>query len=105
MYILDFKMFRDLDNFSCGLSAASPEITNANKTLFSYKHHWSGQRQSVALRVSAHAVHQLDPGNKRILTTYNFKDIECLYEVTDIPGGFVIQSTGFGRLHMFQVRK
>ena len=89
MTLLFFRIRHAVD--TSGMSP-SPDVANATKTLFSYKYHWSEQRQSVALRVSAHGLHQLDPANKRVLATYNFKDIEAMYEVTDYPGGFVIQS-------------
>ena len=71
------------------------------QTLFAYKYHWSEQRQSVALRAGPHALQQLDPSSKRVLGTYNYKDIESIAEVSDYPGGFVIQMRDFGRLHMF----
>ena len=55
----------------------------------------------MALRIGAHAVQQLDPSNKKVLATYPYKDVESIYEVSDYPGGLIIQTKDFGRLHMF----
>ena len=43
----------------------------------------------------------MDVNTRKVVCCYNYKDIDCLYEVTDYPGGFVVKSKGFGRLHMF----
>ena len=77
------------------------EVTQATKTWFAYKYHWSEQRLSVALRVGTHAVEQLDPSSKRVLSAYNFKDIRGIYEVSNYPGGFCLEVGNAGRLHLF----
>lgn len=80
----------------------SGAASQATKTWFAYKYHWSEQRISTTVRVGNHAVDQLDPsGNGKILASYFFKDIVALYEVPDYPGGFVIEVGPHGRLHLF----
>ena len=71
------------------------------QTWFAYKYHWSEQRQSLALRIGTHAVEQLDASSKRVLATYNFKDIRSVYEVSNYPGGFCLEVGNSGRLHLF----
>ena len=36
------------------------------------------------------------------MTNYDFKDIDFIAHVSDVPNGFVISNNGFGRLHLFQ---
>jgi DnaJ family protein C protein 13 len=68
---------------------------------FCFKYHWSEQRVAVLLQAGPHALHQIDPNSRRVLASYFFKDIRQLFEVTDYPGGFVVQVEPFGRLHLF----
>ena len=79
----------------------SADVVQATKTWFAYKYHWSEQRLSVALRVGTHAVEQIEPSSKRVLAAYYFKDIRCIYEVSNYPGGFCLEVGPAGRLHLF----
>jgi len=64
------------------------------------KHHWSDSQKSVLLEVHAASIRQVHPATKRILSTYDYMDIEFFASVSDLPGGVVIINK-FGRMHMF----
>lgn len=66
-----------------------------------FKYHWSGTQLPVALEVTAVSLDQLDLATNQVLASYCFKDIEALQYVSDVPGGFVIISSKFGRMHCF----
>ncbi|KAH3718782.1 hypothetical protein DPMN_061589, partial [Dreissena polymorpha] len=66
------------------------------------KHHWSDSRVPVTLVVSQSSLDQVD-GMGRLLSTYDYKDMEGLATVSDYPGGIAIIHGGFSRLHLFAV--
>ena len=53
------------------------------------------------MRIGTHAVEQLEPSSKRVLAAYHFKDIRCVYEMSNYPGGFCLEVGPAGRLHLF----
>ena len=63
-----------------------------------FKYHWSGTQLPVALEVTAVSLDQLDLATNQVLASYYFKDIEAIQYVNDVPGGFVIISSNFGRM-------
>lgn len=65
------------------------------------KYHWSDTKLPVLLEVTPFSLDQLDPTTNAVLASYCYKDIEGMAEVKDHPGGFVVVSGGFGRMHMF----
>ncbi|XP_078519995.1 dnaJ homolog subfamily C member 13 isoform X2 [Lissotriton helveticus] len=66
-----------------------------------YKHHWSDTRKPVVLEVTPGGIDQIDPGNNRILCSYDYRNIEGFAELSDYQGGFCIIYGGFSRLHVF----
>ncbi|XP_069068012.1 dnaJ homolog subfamily C member 13 isoform X2 [Pleurodeles waltl] len=66
-----------------------------------YKHHWSDSRKPVVLEVTPGGIDQIDPGNNRILCSYDYRNIEGFAELSDYQGGFCIIYGGFSRLHVF----
>lgn len=80
------------------------QFAEASKDCFrcnAYKYHWSDQRIPIVLEVGDSGVEQRDPTTNRVLATYDYKDIEGLAQVSDFPGGFVVISSSFSRLHLF----
>ena len=66
-----------------------------------FKYHWSESKVRCYLAVRSYGIMQLDYATEKCLATYDFKDVECLCLVEDSSKGFVIQSGGFGRKHLF----
>ncbi|XP_069504815.1 dnaJ homolog subfamily C member 13 isoform X2 [Ambystoma mexicanum] len=66
-----------------------------------FKHHWSDTRKPVVLEVTPGGIDQIDPGNNRILCSYDYRNIEGFAELSDYQGGFCIIYGGFSRLHLF----
>lgn len=66
-----------------------------------YKYHWSDNRIPVVLEIGQAALEQKDSKNGKILAYYDYKDMEGLYPLSDIPGGFSVVHGGFGRQHLF----
>lgn len=66
-----------------------------------YKHHWSENRIPVILHVSPCSLDLIDYQTKKVLCSYNYKDMEGVAEVSDYQAGFVIIYGGFSRLHLF----
>jgi DnaJ family protein C protein 13 len=67
-----------------------------------FKHHWSDTKKSVTLEITAACIYQRDANTNRTWTHYDYKDIEYIAVVSDVPSGFLISHGGFGRLRMFQ---
>ena len=59
-------------------------------------------KKPILLEVTPACIVQKDPATKKVLTSYNYKDIDYLGLVSDLPNGFVLANHGFARLHMFQ---
>ncbi|XP_023212063.1 dnaJ homolog subfamily C member 13-like, partial [Centruroides sculpturatus] len=66
-----------------------------------YKYHWSDNRIPVVLEIGQAALEQKDSKTGKVLAFYDYKDMEGLYPLSDIPGGFSIMHGGFGRQHLF----
>nr|XP_024215378.1 dnaJ homolog subfamily C member 13 [Halyomorpha halys] len=65
------------------------------------KHHWSGTRLPILLDITPATLNQLDTATNVILASYLYKDIEAIYDVSDINFGFVVVMKQFGRMHLF----
>lgn len=77
------------------------KVVMNNQNHFAYKYHWSENRVSVLLQCGPHALHQIHPSNHKILASYFYKDMKQIFDVQDYPGGFAIQDSLYGRLHLF----
>jgi DnaJ family protein C protein 13 len=64
--------------------------------------HWSESKKPVLLELAPSCIYQREQGTSRILTNYDYKDIDYMALVSDVPNGFVISNNGFNRLHLFQ---
>ncbi|XP_070570129.1 dnaJ homolog subfamily C member 13-like isoform X2 [Ptychodera flava] len=73
----------------------------SEKKYNAYKHHWSEKRIPIILEITPASLNQKDPATNRILTRYEYKDIEGFTLVSDYPGGFAVIHGGFNRLHLF----
>lgn len=80
---LDGKQRRDDDRFNAA------------------KIHWSERKMPVILVVTACSLNQHDAITKKLVCSYDYKNIEAISLVSDYPGGFVLLHGGFGRMHMF----
>jgi DnaJ family protein C protein 13 len=78
------------------------EQSSNNKKFNAHKSHWSETKKPVILEITASCILQRDQSTKRILACYDYKDIDYIQIVNDMPAGFVISNNGFCRLHMFQ---
>ena len=67
-----------------------------------YKLHWSESKKQVVLELTPACIYQREAGTSRILASYDYKDIEFLTHVSDMPNGVVLANHGFSRLHLFQ---
>ncbi|CAB4030378.1 dnaJ homolog subfamily C member 13-like, partial [Paramuricea clavata] len=75
---------------------------SGNELRFSgYKLHWSERKVPVTLEVSPGSLDQIDPRDNKKLCSYSYKDIELIALVSDYPGGFVVVTGGFSRMHLF----
>ncbi|XP_076446613.1 dnaJ homolog subfamily C member 13-like isoform X1 [Babylonia areolata] len=77
------------------------DTSQAARRFNAYKYHWSDNRMPVILEVNQGSLDQIDPSSNRVLCSYNYKDIEGLTQVSDVPGGVAVIHGGFGRLHLF----
>ncbi|EDQ93103.1 uncharacterized protein MONBRDRAFT_17362 [Monosiga brevicollis MX1] len=68
------------------------------------KHHWSEKRVEVLLAVHGSSLCQTDSAGK-VICSYDFKDIEAICLMDQYPGGFVIFTGGWGRMHLFALEK
>ncbi|KRX48642.1 DnaJ -like protein subfamily C member 13 [Trichinella murrelli] len=66
------------------------------------KVHWSGSIVPIALEASTYGLLQLNKVGGEILAEYSYKDILCIYLVSDVAGAFIICSSPYRRLHMFR---
>uniref|UniRef100_A0A1I8HXS4 J domain-containing protein n=1 Tax=Macrostomum lignano TaxID=282301 RepID=A0A1I8HXS4_9PLAT len=66
-----------------------------------FKQHWSDTRKNVVLAANSAGLCQFDPVSNSLLCTYDYKDIECLLLIPDLPGGISVVCGGFGRNHIF----
>eukprot|EP00795_Rhopilema_esculentum_P013369 gene13369-4225_t len=66
-----------------------------------FKHHWSDNRVSTILQVTACSLDQISPSTNKKLCSYDYKDMEGITLLSDYPGGFAIITGGFSRLHLF----
>ncbi|ESP01914.1 hypothetical protein LOTGIDRAFT_238096, partial [Lottia gigantea] len=81
------------------------EINRSSKRFNAYKLHWSDTRVPILLEVNEGSVDQIDPASQRILCSYDYKDIEGLVQLSDVPGGVSIIYGGFSRLHLFALEQ
>jgi len=66
------------------------------------KHHWSEKRIPITLEVDISCVSQINQLNKKVLVSYDYKDISYLANVSNsVPGSFVISTNSHSRLHLF----
>lgn len=56
----------------------------------------------MTFELTAACIFQRDIDTNKILANYDYKDIEYLTCVSDLPAGFILAHGGFSRLHMFQ---
>ena len=66
------------------------------------KHHWSDAKKPIVFELTPSSIYQRDISSNKILANYDYKDIEFLTFVSDVPSGFILAHGGFTRLHMFQ---
>ncbi|KRX78179.1 DnaJ -like protein subfamily C member 13 [Trichinella sp. T6] len=66
------------------------------------KVHWSGSIVPIALEASTYGLLQLNKVGGEILAEYSYKDILCIYLVSDVTDAFIICSSPYRRLHMFR---
>ncbi|KRZ53895.1 DnaJ -like protein subfamily C member 13 [Trichinella nativa] len=66
------------------------------------KVHWSGSIVPIALEASTYGLLQLNKVGGEILAEYSYKDILCIYLVSDVADAFIICSSPYRRLHMFR---
>ncbi|KAL8571849.1 DnaJ subfamily C member 13 [Nucella lapillus] len=77
------------------------DATQTARRFNAYKYHWSENRVPVILEINQGSLDQVDPTSNRVLCSYNYKDIEGLTQVSDVPGGVAVIHGGFSRLHLF----
>ena len=68
-----------------------------------FKHHWSGTKLPVTLEVNHFGISQLEPTTKQHLASYMFHLLDGISSIDGNPQGTVVASSGFGRLHIFDV--
>lgn len=56
----------------------------------------------MLLEVTPSCVFQRDSATKRILASYDYKDIDYITKASDVPNSVIIANDGFARLHLFQ---
>lgn len=66
------------------------------------KHRWNDKKVPVILEIGHAGVTQRVANTGSVIVTYLYKDIDNLSTVTDLPGGFIISTSGFGRQHLFE---
>ncbi|KRX18565.1 DnaJ -like protein subfamily C member 13 [Trichinella nelsoni] len=66
------------------------------------KVHWSGSIVPIALEASTYGLLQLNKVSGEILAEYSYKDILCIYLVSDVADAFIICCSPYRRLHMFR---
>ncbi|XP_025080789.1 dnaJ homolog subfamily C member 13-like isoform X2 [Pomacea canaliculata] len=81
------------------------EANRSVRRFNAYKYHWSEKRVPVILEVSQGSLDQIDATTSRVLCSYDYKDIEGMRQVSDVPGGIAIIHGGFGRLHLFALEQ
>lgn len=64
--------------------------------------HWSESKKQILLELTPACIYQREQSTSRILASYDYKDIEFIANVSDVPNGFVLANNGFSRLHLFQ---
>jgi DnaJ family protein C protein 13 len=77
-------------------------IYRSKKMFNAHKLHWSESKKQVILEITPPCIFQREPSTSRILTSYDYKDIEFLANISDVPNAFVIANNGFSRYHLFQ---
>jgi hypothetical protein len=73
-----------------------------NKKFNCFKQHWSEAKKSVILELTPFGIIQVDPTTEKTLTYYDYKNIDYITTVSDVPQAFIIATDGFNRMHMFQ---
>lgn len=66
------------------------------------KHRWNDKKLPVILEIGHAGVTQRIANTGLIIVTYLYKDIDSLSNVSELPGGFIISTSGFGRQHLFE---
>lgn len=79
-----------------------PLSRSFRKIFNAFKLHWSESKKQVILELTPACIYQREHSTSRILASYDYKDIEFIANVSDMPNGFVFANNGFNRLHLFQ---
>ncbi|RNA25242.1 dnaJ -like protein, partial [Brachionus plicatilis] len=114
-FLLNIKKGKKIDNMKFSSDHRADILTESlrfsnlfcekfatNKLFNAFKQHWSETKKQVILEVSASCIFQREASTKQILANYDFKDIDFIAHVSDVPNGLVISNNGFNRLHLFQ---
>ena len=65
-----------------------------------YKYHWSETKVPLILEIGCAGISQRSPNTGQIITMISYKDVDSLILMSDYPGGFLLSTHGFGRLHL-----
>eukprot|EP01137_Pigoraptor_chileana_P015571 Opistho-2@71686 len=96
--LTDAQRFRHL--FSNGKRGS------CNKGNFScLKLSWNEKRIHTILSPAPYGIEQLSPSGDRVIGFYDYRGIDALTPVSDVPGSLVINYGGCGRLHFFVIEK
>ncbi|CAF0754857.1 unnamed protein product [Brachionus calyciflorus] len=114
-FIINIKKGKKLDNMKFSSDHRADILTEclrfsnlfcekfgSNKIFNAFKQHWSESKKQLILEVTPSCIYQRETGTNKILTCYDYKDIDFIASVSDVPNGFVISNNGFNRLHLFQ---
>jgi len=74
---------------------------NKEQRYNAFKHHWTDNRHSTILQVTACSLDEISTVTNKRMCSYDYKDMEGITMVSDYPGGFAIIHGGFSRLHLF----
>uniref|UniRef100_A0A146KY70 DnaJ subfamily C member 13 n=1 Tax=Lygus hesperus TaxID=30085 RepID=A0A146KY70_LYGHE len=77
------------------------EKTHENQRYEAQKQHWSGILLPTVLDVTPASLNQIDVATHDVLASYAYKDIEAIFDLNDVPGGFIVTMKVTGRMHMF----
>ncbi|XP_041347069.1 dnaJ homolog subfamily C member 13-like, partial [Gigantopelta aegis] len=81
------------------------EQNNTTRRFNAYKYHWSESRVPVVLEVGQGSVNQREPATNKLLTSYDYNNIEGLTQISDYPGSVAVIYGGFSRLHLFALEQ
>ncbi|KAK6166630.1 hypothetical protein SNE40_023278 [Patella caerulea] len=81
------------------------EVNTTTKRFNAYKLHWSDNRVPLILEINHGSLDQIDPASNKVICSYDYKDIEGLVQISDVPGGVAIIYGGFSRLHFFSLEQ